>query len=80
MPVYNIEPKKSVEVARATFHKESDYKVVTLNSDKTKKQRLLHVIQADRLIKNKKATEVKNANLEGRDVEHLTETPVRKGK
>jgi len=80
MPKFDIKEVESEVVQKATFHKESDYKVVYLNNDVTKKPRLLHVIQADRLIKNKKATEVKDGKLEERDVEHLTETAVKKEK
>jgi len=69
MPTFDIKQKDSVEVAKATFDKKEDYKVVYLNGDETKRPRLLHVIQADRLIKNKKATEVKDAKLETREVE-----------
>ena len=78
MPKFDIKQEESKEIAKATFHKESDYKVVTLNADKSAKQHVLHVIQADELIKNKQATEVKDAKLESRDIEHLTETPVKK--
>lgn len=80
MPKFDIKPTESEVVAKATFHKEKDYKVVYLNNDVTKKPRLLHVIQANRLIANKKATEVKDSSLEERDVEHLTETAVKKEK
>lgn len=78
MPKFDIKPKESEQVAKATFHKESDYKVVTLNADASKTKHLLHVIQADELIANKQATEVKGESLESRDIEHLTETPVKK--
>lgn len=78
MPKFDLKGQDSKEIARATFDKESDYKVVTLNNDPTKKLRILHKIQADRLIEKKKATLVKDAGFEQRDVEHLTETPVKK--
>lgn len=61
MPKFELKEEKAVVGQKATFNKESDYKVVTLNSDPTNKERLLHVIQADRLIKNGKAKEVKGA-------------------
>lgn len=80
MPQFDIKQEESKVVGKATFHKESDYKVVVLIGDKTKKERLLHIVQANRLIENKKATEVKGKSLEQRDAEHLTETPVKKGK
>lgn len=69
MPKFDITQKESKEIAKATFDKKEDYMVVTLNSDATKKPRLLHKIQAERLIANKKATAVKDANLEERDTE-----------
>lgn len=69
MPVFDIKQKESKVVEKATFEKREDYKVVTLNSDPQKKERLLHKIQADRLIANKKATEVKGSKLETREVE-----------
>ena len=78
MPKFDIKQEESKEIAKATFHKESNYKVVTLNVDKSAKQHVLHVIQADELIKNKQATEVKDAKLESRDIEHLTENTVKK--
>lgn len=74
MPVFDIKQKESKEIAKATFEKKEDYKVVTLNSDPQKKERLLHVIQADRLIANKKATEVKGAKLDVREVETVVTT------
>lgn len=69
MPIFDIKQESSKEVAKATFEKKEDYKVVTLNSDPQKKERLLHVIQADRLIKNGKAELVKGKKLEAREVE-----------
>lgn len=74
MPIFDIKEAESKEVAKATFDKKEDYKVVFLNSDATKKPRLLHVLQANRLIKNKKATEVKDAKLETREVETVVTT------
>lgn len=68
MPVFDIKQKESKEINKATFGKKEDYKVVVLNNDPMKTERVLHVIQADRLIANKKATEVKNAKLETREV------------
>lgn len=79
MPVFDIKHEEPKEIAKATFEKKEDYKVVTLNSDPTGKHRLLHVIQADRLIKNKKATEVKGARLDVREVETVV-TPAPKNK
>lgn len=69
MPQFEIKQKESKEIAKATFDKADDYKVVVLVKDPMKKERLLHVIQADRLIANKKATEVKGAKLNTREVE-----------
>lgn len=69
MPIFDIKQKESETVARATFDKKEDYKVVILKSDAQKKPRLLHKLQADRLIANKKAEEVKGAKLEEREVE-----------
>lgn len=74
MPLFDIKQKESQEIAKATFDKKDDYKVVTLNNDPTKKERLLHKIQADRLIAKKKATEVKGAKLEEREVETVVTT------
>lgn len=76
MPVFDIKQKQSEVVEKATFDKAEDFKVVYLNSDATKKPRLLHKLQADRLIKNKKATEVKDAKLEQREVETVV-TPIK---
>ncbi len=72
MPVFDIKQKESKEVEKATFGKREDYKVITLNSDPQKKERLLHKIQADRLIANKKAVEVKGSKLETREVETVS--------
>lgn len=69
MPIFDIKQKESKEIAKATFEKKEDYKVVTLNNDPQGKERLLHKIQADRLIANKKAIEVKGSKLEAREVE-----------
>lgn len=69
MPQFDIKAKESKEVAKATFNKASDYKVVTLNSDPRGTPRLLHKIQADRLIAKGKASLVKDAKLETREVE-----------
>ncbi len=69
MPIFDIKQEDSKEVAKATFEKKEDYKVVTLNNDPQKKERLLHVIQADRLIKNGKAEVVKGKKLEAREDE-----------
>lgn len=69
MPVFDIKQEESKEVAKATFEKKEDYKVVVLVKDPQKKERLLHVIQADRLIKNGKAEAVKGKKLETREVE-----------
>lgn len=74
MPVYDIKQGESKEIAKATFDKKEDYKVVFLNSDATKKPRLLHSLQADRLIKNGRATLVKDAKLELREVETVVTT------
>lgn len=58
MPQFKIKEKESKVVATATFNKKEDYKAVILNGQKTAK--LLHKIQADALIKAKKATEAKD--------------------
>lgn len=76
MPIFESKKQETKEVARATFHKKEDYKVVTLNNDPTKRERVLHVLQADRLIANKKATEVKGAKLQEREIEQVI-TPVK---
>lgn len=71
MPIFEIEKQKSKEGEKitATFGKKEDHKVVILNNDPRKKERLLHKTQADRLIKNGKATHVKDAKLQTREVE-----------
>ena len=69
MPIFDIKQEESKEVSKATFDKKEDYKIVTLNNDPQKKERLLHKIQANILIANKKATEVKGKKLETREVE-----------
>ena len=69
MPVFDIKQEESKEIAKATFEKKEDYKVVTLKSDPQKKERLLHTIQSDRLVKNGKAEYVKGKKLETREVE-----------
>jgi len=74
MPQFEIKTKESKEIAKATFDKKEDYKVVTLNSDPTKTEHVLHVLQADRLIANKKATAVKDAKLDVREVEATVTT------
>lgn len=79
MPIFEIKEQESQEVAKATFDKETDYKVVYLNNDPTKKPRLLHKIQADRMIANKKATLVKDADLDKREIETVV-TVEKKGK
>jgi hypothetical protein len=71
MPIFDIKQEESKEIAKATFDKKEDYKVVYLNSDPAKKPRLLHKLQANRLIASKKATEVKDAKLEPREVETI---------
>ena len=76
MPQFQVKQKDSKEVAKATFHKKEDYRVVTLNNDPMKRERVLHVMQADRLIANKKATEVKTAKLDEREIEQVI-TPVK---
>ena len=77
MPKFDIKQDEPKEIAKATFEKREDYKVVTLNNDPTGKPRQLHVIQADRLIKNKKAKEVDGVKFEEREVETVV-TPVKK--
>ena len=69
MPQFDIKQEESKEAGRATFEKKEDYKIVTLNNDPQKKERLLHKIQADKLIAIKKATEVKGKKLDTREVE-----------
>ncbi len=63
MPAFKIQRKESEQVDTATFRKKADYKVVTLNDDVLKRPRLLHKIQAEKLIKLKLATEVKDADI-----------------
>ena len=79
MPKFDIKQKDSVEVAKATFDKKEDFMVVRLltksKDDKGKEtmvegsDKLLHVIQAKRLISKGKAVEVKGSKLEEREVE-----------
>lgn len=85
MPLFDIKQKESQEVAKATFDKKEDYKVVKLVSVKKvdgkdvkteSAEKLLHVIQADRLIAKGKAIEVKGAKLEEREVETVV-TPIK---
>lgn len=63
MPAFKIQKKESEQVATATFRKKEDYMVVTLNDDVLKRPRLLHKIQAEKLIKLKRATQVKDAEI-----------------
>lgn len=64
MAKFTLKKAESKEVAKATFKNKEDFKVVVLSNDPLKTPRVLHVIQADRLIKAKKAEEVKDAQLE----------------
>ena len=52
MPVFNIAEKESKEIAKATFHKASDYKAVTQVGGSGEPV-LLHKIHADKLIAKK---------------------------
>ena len=77
MPQFEIKQEKSKEVAKATFHKESDYYVITLKSEDNRIEHLVHKIHAEKLIAKKVATLVKDANLKKRNVETIvTETKV----
>ena len=76
MPQFEVKESDKVGVDTATFHKESDYKTVTLTNDTLQKPRLLHVIQADKLIEQKLAKEVKGAKVEKREIETVvTDAP-----
>lgn len=57
MPVFNIAESEKKEVAKATFHKQSDYKAVKLTG--SEETVLLHKIHADKLIKKGAAEAVK---------------------
>lgn len=72
MPQFELEQNESEGVGTATFHKESDYKTVTLTNDKFNKPRLLHKIQADKLIGQGLAKEVKGAKPKEREIETVT--------
>ena len=61
MPNFSIKEQDSKTVAEVTFNKATDYKAVKLASGQTV---LIHKIQADDLIKAKKATEVKEVEVE----------------
>jgi len=69
MPNFSIKESEKKVVKEITFNKESDYKVVKLKS--TGKVVLLHSVQADKLISEKKAEVVKGA------VEIIEANPVR---
>jgi hypothetical protein len=73
MPKFEIaekDPKEALKTAvKATFEKREDYKTVVLVGDKLNKPRMLHKIQADKLIGLKRATEVKEAKLSQREEE-----------
>jgi hypothetical protein len=64
MPQFEIKEQESVEVAKITFHKESDYKAIEMNG----KIYLEHKVLADKLIAKKLAKKV-DAKLETREVE-----------
>ena len=68
MPQFEVASPEKEGVGTATFHKESDYKVVKLKSDKTGKERILHKIQADALIDKGLAEIVKSAKLQKREI------------
>lgn len=59
MGKFSIKQEKSKEIGTVTFHNKEDYKVVKLT--KSGKTTLLHKMQADALIKDKKAELVKDA-------------------
>jgi hypothetical protein len=58
MSKFSIKQEEKKTSGTATFHKESDYKVVKLT--KSGKTTMLHKLQADKLIKEKKAELVKD--------------------
>lgn len=62
MPQFKIKKEESKVVEKATFNKKEDYMAVILDGQKTPK--LLHRIQAEKLIKSKKAKEAKDVKVE----------------
>lgn len=62
MPKVALKKKESKKVGVANFE-EKDFMVVKLKSEKVS---VVHKIQGEKLIKEKKAEEVKNAELESR--------------
>lgn len=62
MPVFNIAENESREVAKATFHKASDYKAVILKGELNPV--LLHKIHADKLIAKKQAELAKDVKVD----------------
>jgi hypothetical protein len=69
MPKFELAEKNATIDGKATFEKESDYMVITLNSDELKKNHMVHVIHGKKLIAKKMATAVKNAEIDERDQE-----------
>lgn len=85
MPVFKIKPSESVEIGKATFDKESDYKTVVLltsskNGDETvvseSTPRLLHKVLADNLIAKGRAKEAKKQTVEKKD-DNMVSTKVK---
>lgn len=74
MPLFDIKQKDAEVVDKATFDKKDDYMVITLANDPLKKPRLVHKIQGNRMVANKKAVAVKDAKLQEREVETLVTT------
>lgn len=74
MPIFDIKQKESEQIAKATFDKKDDYMVISLVNDPLKKPRLVHKIQGERMIGNKKAVAVKDAKLQEREVETIVTT------
>lgn len=62
MPKVSLKKKDSKKVGVATFEKD-DFMAVKLKSGKTS---VVHKLQGEKLIKDKKATEVKDVELEER--------------
>lgn len=65
MPKFKIKAKDSKAVKTVTFNKESDYQAVTLLVDgkPTGKTCLLHTVQAEKLISEKKAVKADKAEV-----------------
>jgi len=75
MPAFNIAENESKEVAKATFHKASDYKSVVLEGELNPV--LLHKIHADKLISKKLATLAKDVKVK-EEAPVMTSTKIEK--